>query len=134
MAIFIVEELSENLDAGLTKSVRHILLNIQIIGKHYSDTIQNKLDDLLPGDFLTEVLQLGRYLCLVKIAGDKSRGNMLFFDLKNNDRLALNRFKSYVEPEYDIISETKFLTSFREMKSSYKEKYNEAELIVVNNY
>ena len=129
MAIFLVTHLTADKLIGMVSTPTTILHNLQIISPEYKDKFIKELNDS-QGNFLIQIVCIGRYLTYIQLSKDKTKGVMMFIDAQNDYDKALSAssvLKNHTKDPYYL---NWFMEEFEKMAPHYAENYNAAELMV----
>jgi hypothetical protein len=132
MAKFLVNTLSEDGLTGETNRMDEILHNLMIIGPKYREGFMQLVEETnLP--YIVQICVCGRYITYIEVTKNLKEGVMRFYDLKNDNDLALDAAmligKNWYTPAYF----NWFMEVFEMLKPVYSDNYDAAELIVVEN-
>ncbi|TRX29914.1 hypothetical protein FNW52_20440 [Flavobacterium sp. ZT3R18] len=75
---FLVDEMNDHKTFGVTDDWDKFEYNLNLIGKDFKQDLEIGLSFLEKG--ITEVIDLGRYIAVVELKKDKSKGEINFFD------------------------------------------------------
>lgn len=132
MAIFLVNKISEDGLIGETDQIKTILHNLMIIGPKYKEGFMK----LVEGTRLSYIVQIcicGRFVTYIEVSRDLKEGIMQFYDLKNDNDLALDAAAIIQDRWYGRTYFNWFMESFEQLKSVYSDNYAAAELFLVEN-
>lgn len=132
MAKFLVSKLSPD---GLTGEISDVVCinhNLMIIGSKYRDEFL----DLVQASNLPSIVQIcvcGRFVVYIEMSNDFLEATMKFYDLKNDNDLALDAAKEIQEGWYGTHYFNWFMELFTQLKEVYSDNYDAAELVLVEN-
>jgi hypothetical protein len=119
---FIVDKIEDDECLGFTNDMTKINHNLQLLPDEFLPKFWHALKQSQNG--LTLIITVGRYLCMIAIAKDKSAGSMTFFDTLQKDELA-NKI-------CETLNSTQLKESFMEqhllLKPHYKKHFNDVVL------
>lgn len=131
-AKFLVNKLTEDGLMGETSDMKSILHNLMIIGPKYHDGFMNEIASCgLP--YAVQICICGRYVTYIEIKSDLKEGVMRFYDLKNDNDLALDAANQILEEWSTSYYFNWFMQTFEQLKEAYQENYDAAELLLVEN-
>jgi hypothetical protein len=132
MAKFLVNKLSEDGLTGETDQIKTILHNLIIIGPKYKEGFLKMVEESnLP--YIIQICVCGRYITYTEVSRDLKEGLMKFYDLKNDNDLALDAATEIKENLFSSFYFTWFMEVFEMLKPVYSDNYDAAELILVEN-
>lgn len=132
MAKFLVNKLSEDGLTGETSRMTEVLHNLMIIGPKYKEGFMDLVQEArLP--YTVQVCVCGRYVTYIQVRNDLKEGLMQFWDLKNDNDLALDAASSLTNRWYTVYYFHWFMEVFEMLKPVYESNYDAAELILVEN-
>jgi hypothetical protein len=132
MAKFLVNTLSEDGLTGETNRMDEILHNLMIIGPKYREGFMQLVEETnLP--YIVQICVCGRYITYIEVTKNLKEGVMRFYDLNNDNDLALDAAKSIQENWFGTYYFNWFMELFEQLKPHYSDNYDAAELIVVEN-
>lgn len=133
MAKFLVNKMSE--DGGLTgetNQMAEVLHNLMIIGPKYKEDFMKMVrTSSIP--FVVQICVCGRFVTYIQVRADLKEGLMQFYDLKNDDDLALDAATSIQKRWYGVSFFSWFMEVFEMLKPVYESNYDAAELVLVEN-
>lgn len=132
MAKFLINKIIEEglvSEAVDSRSVSH---NLMIIGQDYFDGFMAELEtNNIP--YAVQVCVCGRYITYIEVSKDFKTWLMRFYDLKNDNDLALDAAEKIQENWYGTYYFNWFMQLFEQLKDHYSDNYDAAELILVEN-
>ena len=132
MAKFLVNKIGENDLTGETDQMEMIFHNLMIIGPNYKEGFLKYVEDRgLP--YAAQICVCGRFVTYIEVARDLSEGIMQFFDLKNDNDLALDAAATVQDRWYGTAYFNWFMEEFSKLKEVYSDNYDAAELLMVEN-
>jgi hypothetical protein len=132
MAKFLVNTISEDGLTGETDQFETIFHNLTIIGHEYKDGLIKMVEETnLP--FIIQICICGRFVTYIEIEKDFQKGVMRFYDLKNDNDLALDVAKIVADNWFGSYFFKWFMELFEQLKDHYSENYDAAELLLVEN-
>lgn len=118
--------------AGETDQIKTIIHNLLIIGSAYKDGFMDMVEQSsLP--YVVQICVCGRFVTYIQVRTDLKEGLMQFYDLKNDNDLALDAAASIQKRWYGISYFNWFMEVFEMLKPVYSDNYDAAELILVEN-
>lgn len=122
--------------AGETDQVETIMHNLMLIGQQYKDGFMDLLKDSnLP--FAVQICVCGRFITYIEISKDMKEGVMQFYDIKNDNDLALDAAREIKErwlgQRFSSYLFNWFMEVFEMLKPVYESHYDAAELFLVEN-
>jgi len=128
MAYLLVDKLDPNGLIGFTYGIDKFMHNLQIIGIDYYNSFMKALEEI-DDEGLVEICACGRYLNIIQLSKDKTKGAMVFIDVQNDYNKALDAAnlvkKSTKSGDYVKV----FMEEFGKMSPYYQINYNAVELI-----
>lgn len=132
MAKFLINKMTEDALIGETNRMDEILHNLMVIGPKYKEGFMKMVaNNSLP--FVVQICVCGRFVTYIQIRGDMKEGLMQFYDLKNDNDLALDAAAEIQKRWYSVSYSNWFMEVFEMLKPVYSDNYNAAELILVEN-
>jgi hypothetical protein len=132
MAKFLINNLSEDGLTGETDQVETILHNLMIIGQPYKDGFLKQVEESrLP--WIVQICVCGRFVTYIEMNKDMKEGLMQFFDLKNDNDLALDAAAEIQNRWYGSTYFNWFMEEFSRLKDVYSDNYPAAELFLSEN-
>lgn len=132
MAKLLINKLSDDGLTGQTDQIETIMHNLLIIGPVYRDgfiTIAKKTN--LP--YIVQLCVCGRFVTYIEMTKDLKSGVMQFYDLKNDNDLALETAEKIVNNWFGRYYFNWFMQLFEQLKDHYSDNYDAAELLLVEN-
>lgn len=131
MAVFLVDTLTKDKESGFTNSIEKIFFNIHNLGDDYEVNLNRELE-AMTGEELNHIFSIGRYMCLLQISRDKSKGSMFFLDLDNDYDLALDVCSKFKSDTAESLQEfiNLFMLEFTRLSETYDAEYNDVELMM----
>lgn len=132
MAKFLVNKISDDGLTGSADQIETIMHNLLIIGPVYRDgfiTISKETN--LP--YIVQICVCGRFVTYIEMAKDLKEGIMQFYDLKNDNDLALEAAEKVVNNWFGRYYFNWFMQLFEQLKDHYSDNYDAAELLLVEN-
>lgn len=120
--IFIVDQLENDECLGFTNDITKINHNLERLPKDFLPTFWRELEQ--SNDGLTLILSLGRYICIIAMAKNKSKGSLYFFDTQQKDDLA----KKICENLNSEPQKIEFMNQHFRLQPFYEEHYNDVVL------
>lgn len=132
MAKFLVNKLSEDQLTGETTSINEISHNLMIIGAAYKDSFMKLVKEAsLP--YIAQICVCGRFITYIEVSADFKEGEMIFFDSKNDDDIALDNASTMNNRWFGNYYFNWFMEEFQKLKEFYSDNYEAAELLLVEN-
>jgi hypothetical protein len=132
MAKFLVNKMSDDGLIGETDQVESIFHNLLIIGHEYKEGFMKEVE-LLPLPYVVQICVCGRFVVYIEVRKDMKEGVMQFYDLKNDNDIALDAAKKINDRWYTSYYFRWFMELFEQLKPHYSDNYNAAELLLVEN-
>ena len=132
MAKFLVNKLNEDGLFGETNQVKMIVHNLVIIGHEYYEGFMTMVKESnLP--YIIQICVCGRYVTYIELSRDLKEGLMQFYDLQNDNDLALEAAGTMREKWFGSYFFNWFMEVFEMLKPVYSDNYDAAELILTEN-
>lgn len=132
MAKFLINKLTEDELVGETHQIKSIMHNLMIIGSDYKEGFMKMVEESnLP--YVVQICVCGRFVTYIQVRSDLKEGLMQFYDLKNDNDLALDAAASIQKRWYSVSYFNWFMEVFEMLKPVYSDNYDAAELILVEN-
>lgn len=132
MTRFLVNKISKDGLTGETTSMKEIEHNLMIIGPAYKEGFMKMVQETnLP--FIVQICVCGRFITYIEVEKDLSKGLMKFYDLKNDNDLALDAAKEVGDNWFGSYFFRWFMELFEQLKEYYSDNYDAAELLLVEN-
>jgi hypothetical protein len=132
MAKFLVNTISDDGLTGETTRMDEILFNLTIIGSAYKEGFLKMVEETnLP--FIVQICVCGRYITYIEMSKDLKEGVMQFYDLQNDNDLALDAARKVGDNWFGSYFFRWFMEEFEKLKEVYSENYDAAELLLVEN-
>lgn len=132
MAKFLVNIISDDGLTGTTDQMETIMHNLLIIGHEYKDAFMTLVKEAnLP--YIAQICVCGRFITYIQVDGDLTEGEMISFDCKNDDDIALDNASTMNERWFGNYYFNWFMEEFQKLKEFYSDNYEAAELLLVEN-
>lgn len=132
MAKFLVNTMSDDGLNGETNRMAEILHNLMIVGPKYKDGFMNMVEESgLP--YIVQICVCGRFVTYIEVSNDLKEGVMQFYDLKNDNDLALDAAEKISDSWFGRYYFNWFMEAFEMLKPVYSDNYDAAELVVTEN-
>jgi len=106
--------------------------NLLIVGSQYKAEFLKLVKEAnLP--YIAQICVCGRFITYIQVDGDLKEGEMLFFDCKNDNDLALEAAGQIREKWYGTYYFNWLMEEFEKLKPVYSDNYDAAELLLVEN-
>lgn len=116
-------------EATDSRTVSH---NLMIIGQYYFDEFMTQLEGgNLP--YAIQICVCGRYITYIEVSKDFKTWLMRFYDLKNDNDLALDVAATIQDQWFGSYYFRWFMEMFEQLKPVYSDNYDAAELILTQN-
>ena len=126
MIYFLVDRIEKDGLLGLVFTLDKILHNLQRFGMEYFNKLQ-KMALEAEKDGVIDIMPCGRFICIIQLTKDKSGSFMFFVDTGNNYDEALKLSSILLKYPDGNKYQQLFLTTFKEMESSYEKQYYDAK-------
>lgn len=128
MAVLLVDKIEKTLygETALTTTLDKFLHNLQIIGIKYRDELieASKSSD----EGYSDIQVIGRYITFIELSKDSKIGQMMFFDVENDEDKAFAISDFMVKFKKDERYRTMFMTVFYQLLPHYQDNYSAATL------
>lgn len=132
MTRFLVNNLSEDGLIGETTQVSTIFHNLSIIGHGYKEAFLIELKECrMP--YIVQICICGRFVTYIEVKSDLKEGSMRFYDLRNDNDLALDAAHRIRDAWFTSYYFKWFMEEFERLKEVYQDNYDAAELVLVEN-
>lgn len=132
MAKFLINKISDDGLTGETNQMDSILHNLMIIGPKYKEGFMKMVEEnSLP--YVVQICVCGRFVTYIQVRSDLKEGLMQFYDLKNDNDLALDAAASIQKRWYSVSYSNWFMEVSEMLKPVYSDNYAAAELVLVEN-
>lgn len=132
MAKFLVNKLRESGLIGEITDMPSILHNLMIIGPAYKEGFLKQVKEAsLP--YIAQICVCGRFITYIEVSVDLKEGEMIFFDCKNDNDIALDNAALMNEKWFGNYYFKWFMEEFQKLKEFYSDNYEAAELLLVEN-
>jgi len=122
--------------AGETYQVETVFHNLMLIGTPYKEAYLKELEET-PLPYNVQICVCGRFITYIEISKNLKEGLMRFYDLKNDNDLALDAAKEVKErwagQRFSSYLFNWFMEVFEMLKPVYEGNYDAAELFLVEN-
>jgi hypothetical protein len=132
MTKFLVNKINESGLIGEATDSRSVSHNLMLISQSYFDGFMVELENgNLP--YAIQICVCGRYITYIEVSKDYKSWLMRFYDLRNDNDLALDAAKFIQENWYGSYYFNWFMQLFERLKDHYSNNYDAAELLLVEN-
>jgi len=132
MAKFLINTMSEDGLIGSATQMNEILHNLMIVGSEYKEGFMKLVEESrLP--WVVQVCICGRFVTYIEVNKNLKEGIMQFFDLQNDNDLALDAARTIQYRWFGTTYPNWFMEEFSKLKEVYSDNYSAAELTLVEN-
>lgn len=132
MAKFLINKFSDDGLIGQTNQIETILHNLLIIGPKYKEGFVKEAEETnLP--YVVQICICGRFITYIEVTKGLKEGVMEFYDLKNDNDIALDAAAIIKDRWYTSYYFNWFMEEFNRLKEVYSDNYSAAELILADN-
>lgn len=118
--------------AGETDQMETIMHNLLIIGHTYKEGFLKQVEET-PFPYVVQICVCGRFITYISVSKDLKEGVMRFYDLKNDNDIALDAAADIKAEWFSTYFFNWFMEVFEMLKPVYESNYDSAELFLVEN-
>ncbi|NCQ11973.1 MAG: hypothetical protein GW809_07515 [Bacteroidetes bacterium] len=123
---FLVDDLNETRTVGIATDLDKIEYNLKLIGDDFNQDLEIGINFLEKG--ITDVVDLGRFISVVAIKKDRTKGKMYFFD--SNINFSREELIEQMEMLFDENIAKKFITIYDLMVLESSPSFDNVELLI----